>query len=308
MFTIKEAAERANLSPDLLRAWERRYGVVSPSRSATGYRLYSAADIERLALMRHLVASGFRPLEAVLHLDSQGGEEHARTARDQAAEAGQEMTSAPLAFEGPRAFVAAAVRMDAAALRRFFDGLAAVGSFETVVETQLFPALHALGQAWAEGTLSVAGEHAASAATLRWLGAQYEAAARDPRRPQVLVGLPPGAHHELGALAHAVALRRHGVDVLYLGKNLPAADWVTASVTTAARLVLVGVVLEADVAAAARVAQALQGGAPATAMMFGGAAAGATELRRYGAELPADFNRAAAAVDVVLGRSQGAGT
>ncbi|HET8570333.1 MAG TPA: MerR family transcriptional regulator [Candidatus Limnocylindria bacterium] len=51
MYTIREAAHRAGVTPDVLRAWERRYGVVSPQRTASGYRLYDDAAIARLRAM-----------------------------------------------------------------------------------------------------------------------------------------------------------------------------------------------------------------------------------------------------------------
>ena len=76
--------------------------------------------------------------------------------------------------------------------------------FEPMVDRYLFPALHALGEAWESGRVSVAAEHAASAAAARWLGCCLRRRRLDPanvERP-VLVGLPTGAlEHELGAMA-----------------------------------------------------------------------------------------------------------
>ena len=45
---IGELSKRAGVSPELLRAWERRYGLLRPARSAGGLRLYSPADVERV--------------------------------------------------------------------------------------------------------------------------------------------------------------------------------------------------------------------------------------------------------------------
>src|SRR6185436_11498369 len=59
MYTIKEAATRAGLTPTVARAWERRYGVVEPARTTSGYRLYDDAAIERLRTMRLLVEDGW---------------------------------------------------------------------------------------------------------------------------------------------------------------------------------------------------------------------------------------------------------
>ena len=59
MYTISEAADRAGVSVDVLRAWERRYGVVTPQRTATGYRLYDVATINTIRAMRQLVKEGW---------------------------------------------------------------------------------------------------------------------------------------------------------------------------------------------------------------------------------------------------------
>ena len=65
MHTIKQAAARSGLSVPTVRAWERRYGVVDPERTPTGYRLYNDKAIARLIAMRHLVEhEGIRPSQA----------------------------------------------------------------------------------------------------------------------------------------------------------------------------------------------------------------------------------------------------
>ena len=110
--------------------------------------------------------------------------------------------------------------MDIAATGAVLDEMFAQGSFESIVDDLLMPALASLGQAWTEGRLDVAAEHAASAAIHRRLSALYEAAAVIGDA-SVVVGLPPEGRHELGALAFAVALRRLGVGVLYLGADVP---------------------------------------------------------------------------------------
>ncbi|HXI45769.1 MAG TPA: MerR family transcriptional regulator, partial [Candidatus Acidoferrales bacterium] len=61
MYTIREAASRAGVSVSTIRAWERRYGIVSPARSAAAYRLYASEEIETLRRMRRLVATGWAP-------------------------------------------------------------------------------------------------------------------------------------------------------------------------------------------------------------------------------------------------------
>ena len=98
-------------------------------------------------------------------------------------------------------------------------------------------------------------EHAASETIRRRLARFFDAARR--RRTPVVVGLPPGAHHEIGALAFGVAARRRGLDVVYLGANVPVASWLKAVRTSGAAIAVIGAVSESDVAAASEVVTAL---------------------------------------------------
>ncbi|HKG57593.1 MAG TPA: MerR family transcriptional regulator [Candidatus Limnocylindrales bacterium] len=266
MYTIKQAAARSGVSVPLLRAWERRYHVVAPARTASGYRLYDEPAISRLRAMRRLVADGWSPSAAADRLasmpDSAIADDRVAGRSDPAPGGGDP------AFE--EAFVDAAARLDDARVERLLDEAFGRGSFEHVAETQVLPALEALGAAWASGRVDVAGEHAASHAVLRRLSAAYQAAGRAaPERP-ILVGLPPGARHELGALAFAAAARRAGLPILYLGADLPVQDWIDAATRTRARAVVVGAITGDDRDAASRVARALHAARPDLLIAFGG--------------------------------------
>lgn len=281
MYTIGEAARRAGVSVELLRAWERRYGVVSPSRTESGYRLYDDVALGRLRSMRRLVDGGWTPRNAATAIlagtvdTTQAGEPAADpTGVDRSPRAN---SGADLITE----FVDAAASIDPVRVESTLDRMFALGSFEVVTETVLLPALRALGRAWVDERLNVAAEHAASNAVQRRLVAAYQAAGRpQPPEGSVLVGLPPGARHELGALAWSVAARRSGLPVLYVGADLPVNDWVRAAVEVNARAAIVGVPTEADAAAASEVGLALANSAPATLVAFGGHGAARTTLSR----------------------------
>ena len=125
------------------------------------------------------------------------------------------------------------------------------------------PALRALGDAWANGSLSVGAEHAASHAVLRRLAAAFEAAGGAARGRPILVGLPPGSRHEIGALAFATAARRRGIGVVYLGADVPRDSWIEAVGATRARAIVIGIPTATDRAPAeeiARMAVELGGG------------------------------------------------
>jgi methanogenic corrinoid protein MtbC1 len=148
--------------------------------------------------------------------------------------------------------VAAAIDLDSLAASRLLDEHFATSSFEHAIDAWLLPELERLGAAWANGDVTVAGEHIVAAAVQRRLSAAFDAAAMDSERfPLLLTGLPAGCHHELGILAYATAARRRGMAVLHLGPDLPARDWFVAVQRHQPDAVVIAVPTAADIQPAA---------------------------------------------------------
>lgn len=275
MYTIKQAAAQSGVSIPVLRAWERRYGVVHPARTAAGYRLYDDDAVTRLRAMRQLVERGWSPSSAAAALVDGTAPPieigPIPIAPDVSSDGRPGLPEDDRTQELRTAFVDAAIALDAMAVERTLDEMFARGSYEVIVERDILPALVALGDAWAAGRLDVAGEHAASHAVGRRLAAAYQAAGRATADDGVvIVGLPPGARHELGALAFAVAARRAGLPVLYLGPDLPVADWVATARRTRARAAVIASVARADGDRALAVARALADARPGMVVALGG--------------------------------------
>ena len=258
MYTIKRASEMVGVPVATLRAWQRRYGVVNPGRSASGYRLYGADDIAVLRRMQALVASGWSPKEAAAAAASAEADlerEPAELPRDEPPRGRSRR-----AGTGTLDLVAAAAALDPVAITWLLDDHFAKGSFEQVVDGWLLPELERLGQAWADGAVSVAGEHLAAAAVQRRLSAAFDAAALDSARsPLLLTGLPPGCRHELGILAFATAARRQGLAVVHLGPDLPLRDWLTAADRHQPDAVVIAVPTLSDVATALEIVEGFTG-------------------------------------------------
>ncbi|EKA62113.1 MerR family transcriptional regulator [Janibacter hoylei PVAS-1] len=274
MYTIKRAAELTGVSAATLRAWERRYDVVEPQRTDAGYRLYDDEALARLRTMAELVADGW----TASHAAAEAGRRHSGIG---SAPGRPDPTPPPAAattpageahFEAPpshlstppssgadatRRLIDAAAAMDPAGVAAVLDERFATGSFEAVVDDWLMPALVELGEAWADSRVTVAGEHLVAHAVLRRLAAAFDAAASRVGGPRVIVGLPAGAYHELGVFAFAVALRRLGVDVVYLGADLPTDAWTAAVTAHTARCVVIGVPRRPDARTASTLAKAL---------------------------------------------------
>ena len=143
---IGELARRSGVSADLLRAWERRYALLTPVRTAGGYRLYSADDEARVRSMQAHLAQGLSAAEA------------ARLVRDATAPAPQNGAPADLAA----ALWSALDGFDDAGAQAAFDRLVAAFSIEAVAETAILPYLRTLGDRWRDGDASVAQEHFAT--------------------------------------------------------------------------------------------------------------------------------------------------
>lgn len=308
MYNIKEAAARAGVTIPVLRAWERRYGIVSPARTAGGYRLFDEATVARIRAMRSMVESGWSPSAAAAAILA--GSAPPPIAVDTGAAprpvagvepGGRADDEAAAVAEIVGRFVAAAGSIQPDAMDAVLDDLFSRGSFERVVTDLLFPALGAMGDAWEAGKLGIASEHFASSAVQRRLGQALESAGGgEGPGHRIVVGLPPGSRHELASLAFAVAARRAGMAVTYLGPDLPNDDWVTASADAAA--VVIGVATPRDRSAAAEVARRVGEAHPGVVIAFGGPSA--QPLPRT-LRLPGPLSEAVAALNktVVAGQT-----
>ena len=305
MYTISEASARTGVGAPLIRAWERRYGVVSPTRTASGYRLYDDATLRVLVTMRSLVESGWTASEAARAI--RAGEVPVEDVATDPVAMRSPSVSAVAANRGRmiERFVAAAEAASATETEAALDEILASGSFEAVVDDVLLPAVAALGDSWAAGRMSVAAEHAASSAATRRLSAVYQAAGI-PVRTSVVVGLPPASRHELGALAFAAALRRRGVGVLYLGSDVTVDGWIDAVSRTRARAAVIGVVTAEDRASAAAVIEVLRARDVPLVAVGGAAASGAAVAASWPgpgvATLPARVVDAAETIAEAVGR------
>ena len=279
MYNIKQAAARAGVSVPVLRAWERRYGIVNPARSTGGYRQFDDNSIARVRTMRALVDEGWSPsgaaaaiLDGSVPVQLQSASSAGEVLSEAVAGGAVRGTGPAEAVAMTERFLGAARALDPDAITAVLDDIFARGSFERIATDLIFPALEALGDAWAAGQVSVAGEHMASSAVQRRLGQALEAAgSAEGHGPRVVVGLPPGGRHELGALAFAVAARRAGLPVVYLGADLPMDDWLNAA--QGARAAVIGVVTARDRTAALEVARLLRDAYPELILAIGGRAA-----------------------------------
>ena len=253
-YPVRLAAVRTGLSPHVLRAWERRYGVVAPTRTEGGQRLYSELDVQRLLHLRRLTDRGHAigriaalPLGELARLDEESAEQLPAPARvrsetrrlELSDQAGDEIIAAAVA-----AALQATRRLDTIELQAVLERAAVTLGVPAFIDRVVAPALEHIGHGWSERSVSVAQEHMATAVfrrVLGWLLRVYEVASGAPR---IVVATPPGHGHELGALMAAASAAAEGWSVTYLGADLPVVDLVGAAAQAGARAVAVSAVYQ----------------------------------------------------------------
>jgi MerR family transcriptional regulator, light-induced transcriptional regulator len=242
---IGELSRRVGVSPDVLRAWERRYGLLRPQRSRSGQRLYTTADEARVRQMLGHIDRGYAPAVAA-RLAAQAPPPPVppgATARAAAVPPAAVPAEAPAAdLAGLAEELRAALhRLDEAAAEAAVDRLLAAFALDTVLRDVVLPFLRDLGDRWARGTVTVGQEHFATAVIagrLHALARGWDAGVG----PRAVVACPSDERHELGLLCFALALRGRGWRVCYLGADTPAQAVASVAGQLDAELIVLGAV------------------------------------------------------------------
>jgi DNA-binding transcriptional MerR regulator/methylmalonyl-CoA mutase cobalamin-binding subunit len=239
LYPIRAVSKLTGVSIDTLRAWERRYQVITPQRDERG-RLYTEADVQRLRLLNAAVEKG----HAIGRLATMSDEElRGLIAGPVTVTDGAEATK--LARPGvpplvPHSVIAAIKRLDYAEAERELSFLAAVLAPRELVHRVALPLMRQVGEDWHEGKLSVAQEHMTSALLRNLLGSLIPLYRRASPAGKLLFATPSGEHHEFGILLSAMLAAGGGLGIVYLGADLPAEEIVAAAQKTAPQAVVLG--------------------------------------------------------------------
>ncbi|HVR97237.1 MAG TPA: MerR family transcriptional regulator [Thermoanaerobaculia bacterium] len=245
---IGVVARRTGLKPDLIRAWERRYGAVAPGRTDTRRRFYSDADIERLLLLRRVVGTG-RGIGQVAGLSNEDLQALIDEESSRQVPPGPDRLSAATGGTA-EPFLAlclsAAERLDVRDLEMQVGRASIVLSRTALLEKLLVPLMQRIGDLWQQGTLRPVHEHMASAVVRSFIGGMDGTYALPPTAPHLVVTTPSRQQHELGALVAAAMAASEGWQVTYLGPDLPPQEIAAAVLQKGARAVALGLTYPPD--------------------------------------------------------------
>ena len=259
---IAAVAQRTGIGADTLRKWERRYGVLQPSRTSGGQRRYDERDVARVEWLRDRLSEGFRIGEAAALLETDHANAESSTAglRD--------------------AIVAAVAETDTRRLAALVEQSFTLYDVETAIEEIVAPALRLVGDRWEAGAECIAEERLLSEVVLERLRTLL-----GDRRPAVrgtaVLACAPGERHELGLLALAVLLQADGWLTVYLGTDTPLDAAVTTALRTNADLLCLSA-SEAGARAAVEAELAAEDLPEKLVVVTGGAADGGESPLRLG--------------------------
>jgi MerR family transcriptional regulator, light-induced transcriptional regulator len=208
--TIGPFSRRAGISVDLLRAWERRYGIPRPTRTANGRRLYTDADLRLVTAMRRALGRGMPAAEAARVAASTPTEPAA------AIDGGGELSVLKAGLRD------ALTAFDDARAQEQLDRLFGAYTVDTALSEVVLPYVRELGERWAGNEIGVGHEHFAS----NLIQGRLLSHARkwdEGNGPLAVLACPAGELHTIGLLCFGLALRERGWRITYLGADTPAA-------------------------------------------------------------------------------------
>lgn len=233
-YPMRVVTRATGLPADTIRAWERRYDAIVPHRTEGNARRYSSEQIQKLTLLAELTGRG----HAISEIAGETLHALERLRREDASLG----NAVPPTLPGVVGDYLDAIRhLDTARASSILSQAAAVMDNRSLVFELVLPVLQAVGQRWASGEMSVAHEHLVSAEVRSVLSARARTGAAGAGAPKMVIGTPAEHRHEFGVLAAAMLAMGRGIDVIYLGTDVPRADLEWAVNRSGASIVTLGI-------------------------------------------------------------------
>jgi MerR family transcriptional regulator, light-induced transcriptional regulator len=211
-YPIRTISEITGVPTTTLRAWERRYGLLKPSRTAKGHRLYSGEDIDLVKEIVKLLKSNHTISEAIRIIKNP----------ELQAAASPEADGHWMLYQ--QRMLKSIENFNEQNLDVTYNEALSIYPIDMVTEQVIVPVLRELGERWQEREAGIAEEHFFSAFLRNKLGARLHHESHRSRGNKILVACMPGEHHELGILLFCIAAISHGYRILYLGTDMPSAQ------------------------------------------------------------------------------------
>ena len=209
-YRIRTVSQLTGISTATLRAWERRYGVPTPARTASAYRLYSEADVALIRRMSGLVKQGVSTSEAARSVLGSSEREAWATADE----------LDPFASAHAR-IIDAVVRFDPDGLELEAKRVLSLGSGLVIFDRVIGPSLGRIGELWHGGVITIAQEHLASQVLLGTLIDLLRLSQPADSSRRVALACFAEEDHVLGLYGAALRFASWGFRTIILGARTP---------------------------------------------------------------------------------------
>jgi DNA-binding transcriptional MerR regulator len=209
LFPIGTVSSMTGVNSVTLRAWERRYGLIVPTRTESGHRMYSEDDIDRIKLILQLIDEGIAISRVKEALDiaskdlpaGENGANHWSRYQDEM-------------LRGVNNF-------DESLLNTVYNEAMSLYPVDIVTKQLLLPLLQKLGQRWMHVSTGVAEEHFFSVFMRNKLGARFHHQNQKNQGPRLIAACLPKEQHEFGLMIFTLAAHARGYHIVLLGADMP---------------------------------------------------------------------------------------
>ncbi len=215
MYSVKAVSQATGITPETLRAWERRYGAVKPLRESNGRRTYNHEDVTRLRKLKQLSERGHTISRLAPLSQSELDELCARLDGELTSTATLELVSRLLD---------ATERADEAACDEVLAQAVCILPPQRLIRALLSPALVEVGVRWDKGSLSVGQEHLLSTCIRRLIMSLINTYHRSDASIHVIFATPSGEQHTFGSLFATYIAATVGIRTTYLDSPIPPAE------------------------------------------------------------------------------------
>ena len=247
VFNTKAVVQQTGVPGPTLRAWERRYTLLSPERANNAYRLYSERDVVMIRWLKERIDSGMAISQAIAFFRHKQDETHherlpsSEPLREESIEVllaqvepkktvpqvslqnEQVQSGFPSVFsmrQVQERLVEAFNSLDESMAGMIMGSMLAIYPLDRVCSELITPTMWQIGQLWADGAVTVSVEHFATNFFRALLTNLFQVTPVPEGAPTAIVCCAPGEPHELAPLMLALFLRRTGIRVVYLGQNI----------------------------------------------------------------------------------------
>ncbi len=247
---IHRVAKLTGLSKDVIRVWERRFGLLTPIRGANRYRNYSDEDVRLLRYLKGQVDAGW----SIGELSKLGREELLNRAHaDVPKPSFVDNTFSRLVEE----LLNCLEPFDRVTFEKRLNGAVAVVPFEEALHGILLPLQERVGLLWHDGRVNIAIEHYVTKQIQQKLFSALNHLPVADFGPKIVVACPPGEEHDIAALTVAYRCRVRGCRIYYLGANVPIASLINLCKQVAPDLIVISFPVAPPEATALELVEAL---------------------------------------------------